>query len=437
MSSQVTMVETPWGNAGELRSRMLQPIRGAPRTKIDRHQRERLYAAMVALASERGYEAVSVSALIELAGVSRSDFYRHFAGKRECFVATERAIMERLGDLVALHYDGQGSALRAGIGQIVAQPAAARLCFSEVEAAGEEALAVMRGAEEALERLFETAFAERHSEEMPAEVSRAVVGGVREVVFSRLAAGRETELLDLTDELWEWAFGYQPPPRTLRKRPRRQSPRKEPRVAPIDRGERLLEATLRVVATKGFGAATIGEIAEGAGVSLSTFYGHFATKAEAFEAALDAAQFRVFGDALPAYRRAKTWPEGVRLGLEMMMRFFAEEPEVARCLLIEIQTAGPRVLEHRETTMAVMRSFLAPGYKRAPHAPAIAAEAVGGAAVTLVVDMVRAGETERLPELTPTLTYLTLAPFLGAEAACAAALAEEEGRPGARPLRDR
>jgi AcrR family transcriptional regulator len=208
-------------------------------------------------------------------------------------------------------------------------------------------------------------------------------------------------------------------------------------VAPIDRGERLLEATLRVVATKGFGAATIGEIAEGAGVSLSTFYGHFATKAEAFEAALDAAQFRVFGDALPAYRRAKTWPEGVRLGLEMMMRFLAEEPEIARCLLIEIQTAGPRALEHRETTMAVLRSFLAPGYKRAPNAPAIAAEAVGGAAVTLVVDMVRAGETERLPELTPTLTYLTLAPFLGAEAACAAALAEEEGRPGARPLRDR
>jgi hypothetical protein len=72
-------VGTPWGQASELRKRKLHPGSGTPRSDVIRNQRERLFGATVAVVSEKGYEATTVADVIELSGVSRSDFYKHFA----------------------------------------------------------------------------------------------------------------------------------------------------------------------------------------------------------------------------------------------------------------------------------------------------------------------------------------------------------------------
>lgn len=47
--------------------------------------RERLRAAAVELFVERGFEATTVSDIVERAGVTRRTFFRHFADKREVF----------------------------------------------------------------------------------------------------------------------------------------------------------------------------------------------------------------------------------------------------------------------------------------------------------------------------------------------------------------
>src|SRR3954452_9241310 len=88
------MTRTPWGDATELRDRMLRPGRGMPRDEADRNQRERLFAAMVATVAEKGYEATTVADLVELSGVSRSAFYRHFEDKQECFLTAAEALIE-------------------------------------------------------------------------------------------------------------------------------------------------------------------------------------------------------------------------------------------------------------------------------------------------------------------------------------------------------
>jgi hypothetical protein len=54
---------------------------------------------------------------------------------------------------------------------------------------------------------------------------------------------------------------------------------------------------------------------------------------------------------------------------------------------------------------------------------ALAPEATAAALHALLYDFVRADGPERLSELAPTATYLTLAPFLGAPDAYAAAVA--------------
>ena len=54
-------MRTPWGDATELRARMMRPGRGMPREEAERNHRERLFAAMVACVVEKGYEATRVA----------------------------------------------------------------------------------------------------------------------------------------------------------------------------------------------------------------------------------------------------------------------------------------------------------------------------------------------------------------------------------------
>src|SRR4051812_6715724 len=160
------MTRTPWGDATELRDRMLRPGRGMPRDEADRNQRERLFAATVAAVSEKGFEATTVADLVELSGVSRSAFYRHFADKRECFVAAIGSLVDpALGTLETGAGSGDLDSAKAAfetlLGKIVGQPAAAKMCFVEVYAAGSEGVAMvdrtLDGFEVLVSRILESA----------------------------------------------------------------------------------------------------------------------------------------------------------------------------------------------------------------------------------------------------------------------------------------
>jgi hypothetical protein len=76
--------------------------------------------------------------------------------------------------------------------------------------------------------------------------------------------------------------------------------------------------------------------------------------------------------------------------------------------------------------MEGLEALLKPGYEKAPDVPGIAAEAIGGAIYALIHDQVKGKGPESLPELAPMATYMTLAPFLGAEQAYERAMEESE-----------
>ena len=66
-----------------------------------RHQRERLVAAMVVLAAERGWQNVSVELVCDRAGSSRRTFYAVLEDREECFVLAVQRSVEWLIDGVA------------------------------------------------------------------------------------------------------------------------------------------------------------------------------------------------------------------------------------------------------------------------------------------------------------------------------------------------
>lgn len=113
--------------------------RVARRAKIrpDEPGRERLHLAALELFGERGYEAVSIAAIGERAGITKSVLYHHFGSKAELYraVCTEQteALLARVAAVAA--DDSAGPGLQAGIDAylefLAARPAAWRLLLRD------------------------------------------------------------------------------------------------------------------------------------------------------------------------------------------------------------------------------------------------------------------------------------------------------------------
>lgn len=418
------MARTPWGDASQLRDKKLRPGRGTPRGEAERNQRERLFAAMVATVDEKGYEAATVADLVKLSGVSRSAFYKHFDDKQACFLAAVEELvgptLEKLaGDESAPPgVERARQAFEALIRLIVEQPAAAKMCIVEVYAAGPEgADLVDRSMDQATDLAVQMLEQVPEREGLPRELVRAIVGGIQKVIHKRLYRGQEAELPELAPQLWEWLFRYPVPPGPLKATRRRvvKAVPFEERQAQSSPPERLLRALAAVVAEKGYPDTTVAEIVERASTSQRTFYEHFKNKEDAIVAALDSGSAHMLAAALPAFRRAPDWPHAVHDTQEAMFCFGAEEPEYARLGGVEMYAAGKRALDQREIVTEGMEGLLAPGYELKPDTPPIAAEAIGGALYSLLYDHVNKKGPKTLPDLVPTLVYVTLAPFLEAE----------------------
>lgn len=403
---------------------MLRPGRGTPREEADRNQRERLFAAMVATVAEKGYEATTVADLVQLSGVSRSAFYKHFEDKQACFLAAVEAMVEPVlrriaGDKsVEAGVDRARLAFESVIKLIVSQPAASKMAIVEIYAAGPEGAALV---DRTLESVTDLAahlldqVPERKG--MPRELVRAIVGGIQKVIHKRLYRGQEGELLELVPQLWKWLFCYPVPPGPLKAR-RRRSVKALPfaeRQKLANPPERILRALAAVVAEKGYPDTTVAEVVERASTSQRTFYEHFKNKEDAIVAALDSGSSHMLAAALPAFRRAPDWKHAVHDTIEAMFCWGAEEPEYARMGGVEMYAAGKRALDQREVVTEGMEGLLAPGYELKPDTPPIAAEAVGGALYELLYDQVNKKGPETLPDIVPRLVYVTLAPFLAAE----------------------
>jgi AcrR family transcriptional regulator len=404
----------------------MRPGRGTPREEARRNQRERLFAAMVATVDEKGYEATTVADLVKLSGVSRSAFYKHFEDKEACFLAAVEELvwptLKKLGgdESAPPGFERAQRAFEYLIEVIVEQPAAAKMCIVEVYAAGPEGAALV---DRSLDQATDVAVAmlEQVPERagMPRDLVRAIVGGIQKVIHKRLYRGLEKELPELTPQLWKWLFSYPVPPGPL-KATRRRTVKALPfaeRQAQSNPPERILRALAAVVAEKGYPDTTVAEIVERASTSQRTFYEHFKNKEDAIVAALDSGSARMLAAALPAFRRAPDWPHAVHDTQEAMFSFGAEEPEYARLGGVEMYAAGKRALDQREVVTEGMEGLLAPGYELKPDTPPIAAEAIGGALYELLYDHVNKKGPETLPDLVPTLVYVTLAPFLDAKEA--------------------
>jgi AcrR family transcriptional regulator len=430
---------TPWGHADRLRSRQLRPGPGASREAVERNQRERLLGGMVASVARLSYEETRVADVLEVSGVSRNAFYKLFANKQDCFVATVEATLAMAMERAAAAYQ-QGGPWSTRLGRafdllvelIISQPAAARLCFVDIYAAGPEAVDVVDRKARELERMVMAAFDESPERAgMPRELVRAGLGGLRKIARTRLRRGTEGELAELAPGLLEWALSYRTPPRVLR-RPRNPPPLPPPPANDDDPRERILIGFDAAVAEKGYPAVTLADVARHAAISLSTFYAHFESKEEAMLASLGRGAVRARAAILPSYQAAESWPYAVGVAFHQLFAFIATEPAMAMIGGVDAYAGGPQVLERRDQLNEAAQGFLARGFREHPDTNPVMAEAIASSVDALLFERLRSKGAERMYEAAPQATFLALVPFVGVDTACTVANAGGSLGPGVR-----
>lgn len=179
------------------------------REQVARSQRARLLSAAVAVAGAEGYAAMTVSAVIARANVSRKTFYEQFADREHCFLAACEALLERALAGIRSAYETEDdwpqrlrAALAWTLDALVAHPGEARIAFVELPAAGTRAWALRDRALRELSTLLAPGFdAAPAGVAVPASMPRAVAGALCEAISERVRRGAAAELPRLLPDL--------------------------------------------------------------------------------------------------------------------------------------------------------------------------------------------------------------------------------------------
>jgi AcrR family transcriptional regulator len=409
-----------------------------PRQEVLRHQRLRIHGAMVEAVATNGYERTSVRQVIGLAGVSRRSFYEQFANKEECLLATfdllARSGMRRAGRAYLATEGPLEDRLRAALGQfanaVTTKRKHAGLVLVETQTAGVPGVLRLRRAtatcEEALCRSFVDA---PETSPLPAPVVRGITGGVHAALSMCLREGHDWRAAELTEDILSWTMLFQTPAaermadqiaarvaRGMRGGLVKPRERQQQIGRSEDDRERIMQSTLRLAAVEDLRELTAPRIAEHAQVSMDAFFGCFADRDECFLAALGMVSEELLRVAAVPELESSDWPRAVRRAIGELMLYLADRPHYARTIAAEAFAAGPEAVQRNLELANALATLLVAG---APGegASRLTVEAVGGAIWHTVRCQVASGRVQLLPALSDYLSYVVLAPFIGADAA--------------------
>lgn len=399
------------------------------------HQCARLHEAMVELAAERGYDGVSVAALVKRARVSKRDFYQHFTGKEACFLATYDLIVNHSLRRIYAAVEGEEEwreRLRLGYltfaGQIADDPEAARLALVEVFAVGAGAVERILRTNRLLEALVaQSLAADGGSPRLPRLLLKGIAAGCGRVARARLLSGDPQQLTRDVDELTAWVLSFcdEDAARLCGLGAAGASPLSVNGAEPAFGDERamILSATARLVSREGYTTLTVPRVRAAAGVSGRSFYTHFEGMEDCFLATLETFSDRTLTAAEPAYLTAADWASGVHNMVVRLCRQLAGDPDFANLAFREVFSPGPEADRWRSGMIAKLAALLRRGAPPEQRPTLFTAEASIGAMWAVIRHFVANGSGEQLPITAPVLSYLALAPAIGGAAAIDAMVA--------------
>jgi AcrR family transcriptional regulator len=187
---------------------------GLSREFIAANQRDRLVTAIADTLDDHGYDGATVATVASRAGISKSDFYKHFGSKDECFLAAYDEAVELVrADVLAACADEREWAervcagLAAGLAGLAAAPARANLLLAEGLRVGPGIYGRFQGMVESfVPHLRDGAPTVTSVGRAPEAADEAVVGGIASLLGRRVLAGEATRLDRFFPELAEFAL---------------------------------------------------------------------------------------------------------------------------------------------------------------------------------------------------------------------------------------
>jgi AcrR family transcriptional regulator len=183
---------------------------------VARNPRERLINGLTQGLYEVGYQKTTVSLIGQRAAVSKSDFYKHFDSKDDCFVAAYDAAIERIRrQLLAACEEAQGEewpqrvrrAVDALLKLFAAEPAVASIALVEGLRAGRGVYDRYQVGVESLAQLVKESDPPLlDGARAPEATDEAIVGGIASMLGRHVIAGETERMSELFPEILEFVL---------------------------------------------------------------------------------------------------------------------------------------------------------------------------------------------------------------------------------------
>jgi AcrR family transcriptional regulator len=401
---------------------------GMGRDAVARHQRARLFGAMVEAVHRQGYKATTVAHVITLAGVSRRAFYEQFANKEDCFLGTydiavaraKRRMMD--GWLAERGWANRvHRACQAFVEGASRNVKSSRLVLIEGLGLGVRSRERMMRSAVAFERVLADGFrAAPDGVQLPPLGPKAIVGGGRYMMFERLRTDRPEELSMLTDELLDWISAYRSPAARIgvSRTPPPYRPAEPARfLESDDKRARVLGAVVHLTLDEGYRELSDPQLAQFAGMSTESFHKFFPSKRECFLASLEEYIDEILAVVAAAAAHANDWPEAAYLGVKAGIEHIVVHPGLTRMVFEDVFELGSDVTDSIGSALGKLAALLQESSPEPLRAPLVVNEAIAGGLWAIVGNYAMRKRLRYLPALTDHLAFLVLAPYIGPKAA--------------------
>jgi AcrR family transcriptional regulator len=427
----------------------LPPGPGLPSQEVAAHQLARIHRAMIEIVAEEGYKSVKVRDVVGRAEVSTRAFYEHFSSKEDCFLrtfelvarrATQRLIAAQAGERdwrqrVALVFE-------AFLQELAEDPHGARFALVEARLGGQACLEQAWRAERIFEGMLTECFARvPKGIVVPPLIIEGMVAGIGGVSRNCLLPGRVGELHDASGDLIAWALGY--PAQGAAKlaeldrqhvwRDTTLEPRAMARAtageAPWSTsGDRslILEAVAKLSVKSGYSGLTASRIRASAGVSRKKFNSHFDDVEDCYLATLEMRAAGALTQSARAQAAASSPAGAVYRAIAALCGHIAGDSFLSRVCRADDFPPGPEGARSRKRLTGAMREQLKVGAPRGKRQPRLSADATDAAAWSLFHHHIIRNRSKH-HEISATLSYLVLAPLIGAQEAVEAVKSEQSG----------
>jgi AcrR family transcriptional regulator len=197
-----------------------------------------------------------------------------------------------------------------------------------------------------------------------------------------------------------------------------------PEVVAFHQRQRILKGAAEAIGRRGYRQVAVSDIVKASAIARARFYENFSSKEDCFFAVYDAAAQATLEKVAGACEgTAESFPERVGAGISALLDAFEADPDLARACIVEGPAVGPAINGRFEKLIGDFAALLRLGRGDAGSSelPDSVEETVVGGLYWLLYHALIERRPRKIAQLRPQLVEFSLIPFIGTEAAAAAA----------------